>query len=457
MTYALWALILGGISAVSLPMGSVIGLVTKPKAQVTASLAAFGAGALLAALSVELVAPTMLEVTHSGGEIAGDISPFAKPVALIIGGILGGIVFVMLDQIIVAHGGYLRKTATAITYMSHRRTERIKKLLQKLCQSEFFRSIPVEHIQLLIDQVRPVVFNSGDIIFHEGDAGEMMFFIEEGEVEVTHGSEKIRILKTGDVLGEIAVVTGTRRTAKAQALSNVKALLLTRQAFQQIRSFSPEFEAAAIKLASDRLEQIIIYDTKAQQAAAEWASNVAKALRQRREVPTLSEIRSEAAKHPGAPLAIWLGILLDGIPESFVIGANFLAILSEKAVSSTPVFGELINYTLIAGLFLSNFPEAMSSSIMMRNQNLKLSKIFLMWLSIMLMTAFGSAVGYGIGTDVNPILVTAIQGLAAGSMLTMIAQTMIPEAVHLGGANVVGLSTLMGFLSAVAFKLLQVK
>jgi zinc transporter ZupT len=54
-------------------------------------------------------------------------------------------------------------------------------------------------------------------------------------------------------------------------------------------------------------------------------------------------------------------------------------------------------------------------------------------------------------------LVTAIQGLAAGSMLTMIAQTMIPEAVHLGGANVVGLSTLMGFLSAVAFKLLQVK
>jgi zinc transporter ZupT len=171
----------------------------------------------------------------------------------------------------------------------------------------------------------------------------------------------------------------------------------------------------------------------------------------------LSEIRSEAAKHPGAPLAIWLGILLDGIPESFVIGANFLAILSEKAVSSTPVFGELINYTLIAGLFLSNFPEAMSSSIMMRNQNLKLSKIFLMWLSIMLMTAFGSAVGYGIGADVNPILVTAIQGLAAGSMLTMIAQTMIPEAVHLGGANVVGLSTLMGFLSAVAFKLLQVK
>jgi zinc transporter ZupT len=48
-----------------------------------------------------------------------------------------------------------------------------------------------------------------------------------------------------------------------------------------------------------------------------------------------------------------------------------------------------------------------------------------------------------------------IEGLAAGAMLTMIAQTMIPEAVHLGGTKVVGLATLAGYLSAVAFKIFE--
>lgn len=455
MTYAIWAFILGGISAVSLPMGSLAGIIAKPKPQITGAMAAFGAGALLAALSIELVAPIMMQAEHAGKAVGHGVSPFAKPVALIIGGVLGGIVFVMLDQLIVAKGGYLRKTATAITYMSRRRNERIKKLLGRLCMSEFFRAVPQEHIQLLIDHFRPEVFNSGDIVFNEGEPGEKMYFIEEGEIELTRGNEKLGILKPGDILGEIAVVSGSKRTAKAKALTNVNALMLTEQAFRQIKTVSPEFEEAVRKLASDRLDKISEFDVESSRAASEWAANAAKAVRLRQEAPTPGEIRSEAEKHPGAPLAIWLGILLDGIPESFVIGSNFLAILTMKSQDGTPAFGDLINYTLIAGLFLSNFPEAMSSSVMMRTQNIKIPKIFLMWVSIMLMTAFGASVGYAVGADVNPIIVTAIQGLAAGSMLTMIAQTMIPEAVHLGGANVVGLSTLAGFLSAVAFKLLQ--
>ena len=67
----------------------------------------------------------------------------------------------------------------------------------------------------------------------------------------------------------------------------------------------------------------------------------------------------------------------------------------------------------------------------------------------------GAVVGYSVGAEVSPILVVAIEGLAAGAMLTMIAQTMIPEAVHLGGASITGLATLTGFVSAVAFKVLE--
>lgn len=70
-TYAFWAFLLGGLSAVSLPLGSIIGIVWQPGARLTASLTAFGAGALLAALSVELIAPTVMEFV---GQIPGILS-----------------------------------------------------------------------------------------------------------------------------------------------------------------------------------------------------------------------------------------------------------------------------------------------------------------------------------------------------------------------------------------------
>ena len=118
-------------------------------------------------------------------------------------------------------------------------------------------------------------------------------------------------------------------------------------------------------------------------------------------------------------------------------------------------FALLVPYTLIAGLFLANFPEAMSSSIGMRKQGWKGLKIFLMWFSLMVITAIGAGFGYRLGGSVDHSVVVFIEGLAAGAMLTMIAAAMIPEAVHLGGSSVTGLSTLGGFLSAVAFKLLE--
>jgi len=451
--YLIWAIILGGLSAASLPLGSALGVVWQPKPVITGAFAAFGAGALLAALSVELVAPTMMGISHGGAAVSHDES-LAKPIALIIGGVCGGILFVLLDQLINAKGGYLRKTATTITYLSKRKNERIKRLLARLGESDFFRSIPPEHIHHLVDYIRPVRFEENDVIFNEGDPGNKMYFIDQGEIQLQRGGDELTVLKAGDVLGEIAVITGAARTAKAIAKTVVKVLVLTKQDFQHVRKVSPAFEEAALKLASERLEKLSDHSQKKAQTDSEWAINAANAVRQGNQVLTTGELRREAHEH-GSPLAIWLGIFLDGIPESFVIGSGFLAILTAKLATSIPSFTEIIPYTLIAGLFLSNFPEAMSSSIGMKKQGWKSPKIFMMWLSLMIMTAVGAGIGYAVGADVNPVIVSGLQGLAAGAMLTMIAQTMIPEAVHLGGPTIVGLSTLSGFLGAVSFKLLE--
>jgi hypothetical protein len=68
LKFAFWALLLGGMSAISLPLGSLLGLVWQPKPKLTAAFTAFGAGALLAALSIELIAPTVMDAI---GETSG--------------------------------------------------------------------------------------------------------------------------------------------------------------------------------------------------------------------------------------------------------------------------------------------------------------------------------------------------------------------------------------------------
>lgn len=81
--------------------------------------------------------------------------------------------------------------------------------------------------------------------------------------------------------------------------------------------------------------------------------------------------------------------------------------------------------------------------------------MFLLWFSLVLIGSALTMFGFYYGEEVPHTVLVATEGMAAGAMLTMIAQTMIPEAVHLGGATTVGLSTLAGFLGTVAFKLIE--
>ena len=115
---------------------------------------------------------------------------------------------------------------------------------------------------------------------------------------------------------------------------------------------------------------------------------------------------------------------------------------------------KVIPYTLIAGLFLSNFPEALASSMHMYKYGWGKPRILLMWSSIMLMTSVGAGLGYGLANILSDEVLYGVQGFAAGAMLTTIASSMIPEAVHLGGANFTGISVLMGFAATNLFQLL---
>ena len=91
----------------------------------------------------------------------------------------------------------------------------------------------------------------------------------------------------------------------------------------------------------------------------------------------------------------------------------------------------------------------------MVHQGWRKNTIFQLWFSLTIITAVGAGVGYVIGGTLPHAWLVLAEGLAAGAMLTMIASTMIPEAVHSGSPPVVGLGTLAGFLAAIVFKLLE--
>ena len=451
--YAIWAFLLGGFSALSLLIGSVVGVVGKPKTGVLAAMTAFGSGALLAALSVELVAPTaMALISH---DTAGHGDPKSALFALLVGSVAGGILFVVLDQLVSQKGGYLRKSATAIAFFSHRRAARTREMLKRISRVNFFQAIPVEKLQSLVDYLQPMSFEEGEQLFKKGDEGDKMIFIEHGEVGIIDEGEEFKTLGPGDLVGEISLLTGAPRSADAVAHSHTVALVLSKLDFEKIRELTPEIVQAASDLANSRLDELRERHENRVFAESQWSKQAINALRLGKAVPTPTQVRQAAHEHDGAPLAIWLGILLDGIPESFVIGAGLFTVVNAKLAHGPPDFLEVVPFTLIAGLFLSNFPEAMSSSVGMKSQGWSTPKILLLWSSLVIVTALGSLIGCVVGAQVSHTFVIGIEGIAAGAMLTMIAQTMIPEAVHLGGPNVVGLSTLAGFLSAIAFKLLE--
>ena len=454
--FAFWAFLLGGLSAISLPLGSALGLVWKPSPKVTATFTAFGGGALLAALSIELVAPTVQMVVDSGKAGTENNHATYNMLALIIGSVLGGIFFYILNEILNSKGGYLRKVSTTISHFNHIRNQQFKSTIEKFSRIELFRQIPEKQIHNLIRYLKVVDFKPNTIIFQTGEIAGGMYVVEEGEIELSKNGIVLKTLKAGEIFGEISMLKHIESSITATAKTDVKTFELLNDDFDKIREQVPELEKLISKYAEMEMNEISHFiEEHNSEAAQEWSEQAMDELHHSAELPTHQEIQKSVKANNSAPMAIWLGIFLDGIPESFVIGAGFLMVLMANFGTGDPSLSQVVPYTLIAGLFLSNFPEAMSSSIGMKNMGWKTFKILMLWISLMLMTAVGAVFGFYFSTSISETVLIGVEGLAAGAMLTMIAQTMLPEAVHIGGQKVVGLATLAGYLSAVAFKIFE--
>lgn len=141
-----------------------------------------------------------------------------------------------------------------------------------------------------------------------------------------------------------------------------------------------------------------------------------------------------ARQDPNAGLAIAVGTLLDGIPESFVIGVSSLG-------------GSHASLVTVSAVFLSNVPEALSSAAGMKRAGHGAIFIFGVWGAIALASAIAAAAGHLSLASASPAMAAAITSLAAGAILAMVVDTMIPEAVE-EAHEYTGLITAAGFLTA---------
>jgi ZIP family zinc transporter len=137
----------------------------------------------------------------------------------------------------------------------------------------------------------------------------------------------------------------------------------------------------------------------------------------------------------GSSLGIVLGSVLDGIPESMVIGLTIYE-------------GGAVGAAYLAAVFISNLPESISSTSGLVTSGWAKSRILWMWIGIALVSGIASLAGYGLFQHASQDVVAFVLAFAAGAILTMLAETMMPEAYEHGG-KFVGVVTTLGF--AVAF------
>jgi ZIP family zinc transporter len=139
--------------------------------------------------------------------------------------------------------------------------------------------------------------------------------------------------------------------------------------------------------------------------------------------------------HPSLVVPLVLAIILDGIPESVVIGLSLLE-------------GGNVSVGMMVAVFISNIPEAVAGTSGMRSGGWSKTKILLLWLIIALVCAVASAIGFALLGDMPPFWLALVNAFAAGAILMMLANTMIPEAYEHGG-KLAGVFTVLGFALAV--------
>ena len=174
----LTAFVIGLISALSLPMGAVTTFFWSPSDRTIAVLMAFGGGALLAALTIDLVA-SALEKGHFN--------------SLAIGAVCGGLLFVGLNHIVNDYGGFLRKVSTTVYHLRHKQHQWLKRISKHLHRVDLFSALKGSDYRMLAAAIRSIEVNKGSWIYQCGDPSDNLYIVMSGDMAVHHTGRHSRV------------------------------------------------------------------------------------------------------------------------------------------------------------------------------------------------------------------------------------------------------------------------
>jgi ZIP family zinc transporter len=139
-------------------------------------------------------------------------------------------------------------------------------------------------------------------------------------------------------------------------------------------------------------------------------------------------------------LSVLLGTVLDGIPESVVLGASLIG-------------GAGVGIPVLVAIAISNVPEGLSATEDLTTAGFARMRVIGLWLAVVAASTVAAGLGFAALSAAGPSLTAFVDAFAAGAILTMLAETMVPEAQEIGG-RAVGLATSLGFAVAASLSFL---
>ena len=149
----------------------------------------------------------------------------------------------------------------------------------------------------------------------------------------------------------------------------------------------------------------------------------------------------EGGQASGAGMGILLGSMLDGVPESLVLGLSL-------------VHSPQVSLAFIFAVAISNIPQGLGGTAGMLASGWQKKRITGLWLAVCALSILAAALGYALGQSLPGASGAVVDAFAAGSLLVMLTDSMIPESFEHGGKET-GLFLVLGFSVALAMVLAQ--
>jgi len=426
--------LLGLFTTSSNLFGAALGLYLRIPKRILAAILAFAAGSLISALAIELAYESAQQLHHqafgmqSAWRFVG--SGFA----------LGAVIYYSATIFLENKGAAIRLPTRFREYALGRRQADVKELIGLLSKCDLLRHLPPDEVEAILPFVRPRRLDVGEILFRAGDKGDALYIVARGVVEVlangstTAASHPIATLGQGQAFGEMALLTGSPRTATIRAPAKAELFEIGKDDFDRLVKKDRVLADAVQRLSHDRAISNL---SSGRLDSSTWASIA------RNNVQHMSRNEAQALlveTGHGAGMAIVLGNILDTIPGCLVIGAKFQGMAS-------------LSLTLMLGMFLGGIPEAAASASMLRKANFRPQTIFGLWSMVLVAGIIATMLGKLLIGDPDSLTAIFCQAIAGGAVLALVAHAMIPEAIHEGGSIVV-LPTVAGFLFALYLALL---